>query len=71
MDNIFTRIILPYDTVEEQSSREIIALLQQRGIDPGQVFWAEVTEAGIVIEQSRDAKPLPGECQFRRVGSAA
>lgn len=69
--DIFTRIVLPYDTVEEQSIRRIIALLRQRGIDPGQAFWAEVTEAGIVIEQSRDAKPVPGECQFRKVGSAA
>ena len=60
--DIFTRIVLPYDTVEEQSTRKIIALLRQRGIDPGQAFLAEVTEAGIVIEQSRDAKPVPGEC---------
>ncbi|MEA3544699.1 MAG: hypothetical protein U9R69_05695 [Thermodesulfobacteriota bacterium] len=69
--DIFTRIVLPYAVVEEQSSRKVIALLRQRGIDPGQAFWAEVTESGIVIEQSRDAKQIPGECQFRRVGSAA
>lgn len=69
--DIFTRIVLPYATVEEQSTRKIIALLRQRGIDPGQAFWAEVTEAGVVIEQSRDAKPLPGECQFRKIESAA
>ena len=69
--DVFTRIVLPYDTVDEQSSRKIITLLRQRGIDPGQAFWAEVTEAGVVIEQSRGAKPIPGECQFRRVESAA
>jgi hypothetical protein len=69
--DIFTRIVLPYDVVEEQSTRKIIDMLSKRGIDPGQAFWAEVTEAGIVIEQSCDAKPVPGECQFRKVGSAA
>ncbi|MFK5927004.1 MAG: hypothetical protein QM483_10270 [Desulfuromusa sp.] len=63
--DIFTRIVLPYATVEEQSTRKIITLLRQRGIDPGQAFWAEITEAGVVIEQSRDAKQIPGECRFR------
>ncbi len=69
--NIFTRIVLPYGDVEKLTTRKIIAMLRKRGIDPGQAFWAEVTEAGVVVEQIRDAKPVPGKCQFRRVDSAA
>ena len=69
--DIFTRVVLPYDTVEEQSARKIIALLRQRGIDPGQAFLAELAEAGIIIEQCRDARPVPRACQFRWAEPAA
>ncbi len=69
--DIYTRIVLPYDTVEEQTVRNIIDLLHRRGIDPGQAFWAEVTEVGVIIEQNRAARPIPGECLFCKIGSAA
>ena len=63
--DIFTRIVLPYEDVLGQSVREIITTLRDRGIDPGQMFYAEIAGRGIVLEQNRDAKPIPGECQFR------
>ena len=69
--DIFTRIVLPCAVVDQQSTRNIIALLRKRGIDPGHAFWAEITAAGVVIEQSREAKPIPGECQCRAIGSTA
>lgn len=69
--DIFTRIVLPCDDVTRLSTRKIVTLLRSRGIDPGQAFWVEIMADRIVIEQSRDAKPIPGDCQFRRIGSAA
>ena len=69
--DIFTRIVLPYAVVDGQSARNIIDLLRRRGIDPGQSFWVDMVDSGVVIEQSRAARPVPGECQFRRIRSAA
>lgn len=63
--DIFTRIVLPYDVVLGQSVREIVTTLRERGIDPGQTFYAEMTGRWVVIEQSREAKPIPMDCQFR------
>lgn len=63
--DIFTRIVLPYNVVLGQSVREIVTTLRERGTDPGQTFYAEMAGRGVVVEQSRDAKPIPGGCQFR------
>ncbi len=69
--DIYTRIVLPSDEVTRLSSRRIVAVLRNRGIDPGQAFWVEITADGVIIEQDRDAKPIPGDCQFRGISSAA
>ncbi|WP_321389977.1 hypothetical protein [uncultured Desulfuromusa sp.] len=60
-----TRVDLPYKIIETQSARKIIVLLRQRAIDSGHAFSAELSEVGIIIEQCRDARPVPGACQFR------
>lgn len=69
--DVYTRIVLPGDDVTRLSPRKIVAILRNRGIDPGQAFWVEITADGVVIEQNRDAKPIPGDCQFRKISSAA
>lgn len=62
---VYTRIVLPISVVENESVRSIATIMCERGIDPGQAFLAEITKSEIVIEQSREAKPIPGVCQFR------
>ncbi len=54
---ICTRVVLPLGTVEALAAKSLLALLQNRGIDTDQAFWAETTAAGIVVEQSRQVKP--------------